>query len=605
MKVRNVSQIALIACINLLAICGGACASAAEPEPEPQAGVKVVGSPGSFRLLRNGQPYVIKGAGGTGSRKLLIASGANSIRTWGSDNIGQVLDEAQRDGLTVTVGIWLGHADALDYHNADAVKKQFEMCREVVQKYKDHPALLIWAFGNEMEGDGNDPAVWRAINDIAAMSKSIDPNHPTMTVTAELGGDKVKNLNTLCPNIDIMGINSYGGALSLAERYRKLGGVKPYVVTEFGPAGPWEMGKTRWGAPIELTSTEKGESYRKSYQAAVAGAAGQCLGSYAFLWGNKQEATATWFGMLLPDGSRLAAVDVMSEFWTGKAPANRVPRIESLTTPIADHLKPGQVITVDLKAIDPEGGPIKVKWVLTAEGREHFTGGRDEAVPIGFDGSILEFTNRQAKVKLPVSGGGYRVFAYVFDGAGGAAVANVPLSVDGPVVVEKGTKTDLPFVVYDEAGGKLPFAPTGWMGNTAGLKLDLASAEHPHTGKTCAQVVYSSPSGWAGVACQYPSDDWGDKPGGFDLTGAKKLSFWMRGASGGEKVKVEFGILGQDKQYFDTASGKLEVTLTREWTRYEVDLSGKDLSRIKTGFVFTLAGAPAPVTFFIDDVRYE
>ena len=74
---------------------------------------------------------------------------------------------------------------------------------------------------------------------------------------------------------------------------------------------------------------EKAARYRKTYEGAVANQP-LCLGSYAFTWGNKQEATATWFGMLLPDGSRLAAVDTMQELWTGKPPANRVPELRSL-----------------------------------------------------------------------------------------------------------------------------------------------------------------------------------------------------------------------------------------------------------------------------------
>ena len=45
-----------------------------------------------------------------------------------------------------------------------------------------------------------------------------------MTVIAELGGEKVKNLHRLCPDIDIVGINSYGGAASVPQRYRKAGG---------------------------------------------------------------------------------------------------------------------------------------------------------------------------------------------------------------------------------------------------------------------------------------------------------------------------------------------------------------------------------------------
>ena len=63
------------------------------------------------------------------------------------------------------------------------------------------------------------------------------------------------------------------------------------------------------------------------------------------------------------------------------------------------------------------------------------------------------------------------------------------------------------------------------------------------------------------------------------------LTFWARGASGGEVVTFQFGLLGKDKTYSDSASGKLDrVPLTKTWKSYKLDLKGLDLSRIKTGF---------------------
>ncbi len=67
----------------------------------------------------------------------------------------------------------------------------------------------------------------------------------------------MKNIHRLCPAIDIIGINSYGGAPSLGARYKSLGGTKPYILTEFGPPGIWEMAKDPIGAFPEPTSTEK------------------------------------------------------------------------------------------------------------------------------------------------------------------------------------------------------------------------------------------------------------------------------------------------------------------------------------------------------------
>src|SRR5450432_799797 len=68
---------------------------------------EVLQKDGKWELLRDGKPYFIKGAGGDGPKQLLADIGGNSVRLWGADDIGPVLDEAQKLGLTVTVGIWL------------------------------------------------------------------------------------------------------------------------------------------------------------------------------------------------------------------------------------------------------------------------------------------------------------------------------------------------------------------------------------------------------------------------------------------------------------------------------------------------------------------
>ncbi len=184
--------------------------------------------------------------------ELLAACGANSLRTWGADELEPILDRAHALGLTVTVGIWLGHErHGFDYTDADAVMKQEDDARAAILRYRNHPAVLMWGIGNEMEGyeEGANPAIWMAVDRIAAIAKELDPSHPTMTVMTELGGKRVPCVHRFCPNIDVVGINSYGGAPSIPERYRKAGGTKPYVVTEYGPRASGRRDATRSGCP--------------------------------------------------------------------------------------------------------------------------------------------------------------------------------------------------------------------------------------------------------------------------------------------------------------------------------------------------------------------
>lgn len=391
--------------------------------------VKVVGNVGAYSLSVGGKPFFIKGAGGDGPKPQLKELGGNSWRTWGADDLDNQLAEAQKLGMKLTIGIWLGHKEhGFKYDDAAAVAKQLQTARDVIAKYRNHPALLMWGIGNEMEaGQQDDPKVWGAVQDIAKAAHLLDPNHPTMTVVAEIGGNKVPDINKYCPDIDIIGINSYGGAPSVFERYKKAGGVKPYVLTEFGPLGQWEVGKTPWGAALEATSTEKAAHYKESYQKAVLDAKGYCLGSYAFTWGYKQEETSTWFGMLLPGGERVGAADIMSELWTGQTPKNRCPSIEELKVVGNPVGIPGQMLEFSLKVSDPDGDPLQVRWVLHGEATERGQGGSAEKVPPLFGQAIVSADQKHAAIRLPAIEGGYRLFAYVTDGKGGAAVGNVPV----------------------------------------------------------------------------------------------------------------------------------------------------------------------------------
>lgn len=165
----------------------------------------------------------------------------------------------------------------------------------------------------------------------------------------------------------------------------------------------------------------------------------------------------------------------------------------------------------------------------------------------------------------------------------------------------------LPFTVYDDKGsGRNHYVPSGWMGNTKGIKMDEGCTASPHHGKTCLRFEYSGTGDWAGVVWQDPVNDWGEMAGGWNLTGAKKLSFWARGESGDESPVFKFGILGADKKFPDSSGGEIDdVKLTREWKKYSIELDGKDLSCVKTGFAWTLPAQGHPVTFYLDDIQFE
>ena len=564
--------------------------------------VELTKSEQGWQLLRGGEPYFIRGAGGSASLERLAAAGGNSVRTWSTDGVGDILDEAHALGLTVTVGIWLGHErHGFDYDDESQVAEQLERARAAVLRYKDHPALLLWGIGNEMEGfdEGDNPSIWRAVNDVAAMVKELDPHHPTIAITAFVHGERVEFVHRRSPAVDIHGVNAYGGAQVVPEWLRDRGASKPFVLTEFGPLGPWEVPKTAWGAPYEPTSTEKAAFYRESYEKAIAAAPGFALGSYAFLWGNKMEATETWFGMFLEDGSRTAAIDVMSEIWSGKAADDLAPAVEPLQVDGQSEVEPGSELQVNASVADPEGGEIRARWALRPESGDYETGGDFRPDLPDIEGAVLEGRIDGATVRMPAEPGPYRLFLFAYDEAGNAATANLPLLVKGKI----GTR--FPVSVYEDGFLNMPWVPSGWMGGIEHLTLDGEFAAERYQGANSIRMRYEGKFGWVGVAWQDPPNNWGDQDGGYDLTGARELELWARGEYGGERVSFGVGLLEDDKAHSDSGIAKVDgIELSREWQRYRVPLEGLDLSSIKTGFVVTLTGRSSPVTIYLDGIRF-
>ena len=198
-------------------------------------------------------------------------------------------------------------------------------------------------------------------------------------------------------------------------------------------------------------------------------------------------------------------------------------------------------------------------------------------------------------------------------------------SVSGEVESEKGSETPKsapvvknadgsfkPFYVYADAGSpENHYDPSGWMGDPGDLTMSQESITDPHGGSSSIKISYTAKktqgAGWAGVYWQNPSNNWGSKAGGYDLTGAKKLTFWARGEKGGERVE-EIKVGGITGEYPDSdVAGIGPVLLTTEWKQYTIDLSGKDLSSISGGFCWVASAASAPegITFYLDDIVYE
>ncbi|MBL8014200.1 MAG: hypothetical protein JNN05_10165 [Candidatus Omnitrophica bacterium] len=171
-----------------------------------------------------------------------------------------------------------------------------------------------------------------------------------------------------------------------------------------------------------------------------------------------------------------------------------------------------------------------------------------------------------------------------------------------------------PFAVYKDKGSFNKFAPSGYMPTGECLYMNDAWTESCAQGKTCIKVIYDidcskKSRNWAGIYWLNPADNWGDRRGGYNLTGAQKLTFWARGEKGGERIEeFKIGGVGRAMEYPDSDSAFIgPVILTKEWKEYTIDLRGKELSYISGGFAWvsnTDANAESCV-FYLDEIEYK
>jgi len=400
-------------------------------------------SPEAFELTVDGQPTFIKGAVGNTRIDLVKKYGGNGIR---AGYTKEDLDEAWKLGLMVLVNLPVAaQRDGFDYDDVEAVHAQYEKILQIVRDTKEHPAVLMWALGNELDHVPQkiyepdkiyyNMKVWDAVNDLAKAIHDIDPNHPVMTVVGSITEHKINALNVQCPDIDLLGVNEYGELLLIPERLRQWKWTRPYMVTEWGPTGFWQTPQTPWGYHIEETSSEKADKYKERYEEAILKDK-MCLGSFVFLWRQHQEYTHTWFGMFDKEWRETEAVDVMRYEWTGKWPENKAPRVDSMRIngKSADDfvdLAPGERAVAEVWMHDADkDDSIGYEWELLPEQTDFGYGGRGEMKPAAIscsmekisDGSTIKFT-------APTSTGAYRLFVAGYDKGNHVAFANIPLYV--------------------------------------------------------------------------------------------------------------------------------------------------------------------------------
>lgn len=430
--------IKIIPVLAMIIISG--CSSGNKHEASGPSKVELIEEANGYRVYVNGEPFYMKGAGFEGSDPSSVAKfGGNSIRTWrpGDQFITgeQKLDQAHANGLMVVLGLDIARErHGFDYDDQDAVKKQLEATREVVMKYKDHPALLAWGIGNELNLRYTNKKVWDAVNEISEMIKEISPNHLTTTMLAGARPEVIQAVAERTPSLDFLSFQLYGSIHKLPGYIAESGYKGAYAMTEWGVTGHWERPLTEWGRPIEENSHMKAMAYKERYQNIIAADDYHCIGSFVFLWGQKQERTPTWYGMFLESGEKTEAVDVMQYLWTGTYPENRAPQMQHFlingsTAYENVYLSTNEEFVAEVFVTDPDGDKLSYKWEILPEVPvdQQSDGGDFEPRP----STCFKHESEENIITIPApeKPGEYRLFVYALDGNNSAATANIPFYV--------------------------------------------------------------------------------------------------------------------------------------------------------------------------------
>ncbi len=404
--------------------------------------VQIVPVGNGFRLLREDRPYFIKGAAGRARPDLVRAAGGNAIRTYTTDGLDTLLDRAHALGLSVMAGIYLGReCEGFNYQDTLAVAQQHRMALDVVERHKHHPALLCWALGNELDNESEQPQLmWRRVNELALAVKNADPDHP-VTTCVSFWAPSLKILFDGVPALDFVSINAFGNLWEVDQYFRQQ--IKqPYLISEWGTSGPWEVQRTEWSAPVEKSLREKHTQIRDTYRRHIAANTSHCLGSFAFYWGQKQETSPTWFSFFSENGEKTTLVDLSYELWGGGKPANQAPVPDTILAAGQGvtrnrYLQSGAITDASVQATDPDGDPLSYRWEITPEGSVFNPDdiGR-ELKPDSLRGLIVENAGKRIRFRVPAKTGPYRLAVLIRDGQGGAAYAALPFYAVNHQLVE-------------------------------------------------------------------------------------------------------------------------------------------------------------------------
>lgn len=238
-------------------------------KPESTGNVKISGR----QILVNGEPFLIKGVGYQPTPigeypwscdiysnpqiynrdlPLLREMGCNVIRTWDRVTSYEFLDACWNNGenpIYLIMGFWINAKEQggkqRDITDSSYRIEIIESFKNYVSQFKDHPSVLMWLPGGEMnyqcESNGIDKKFWYTLlNELSFAAYQIEGNsyHPVTTDNgeiAEIGDDLLNTNDESLPGLDVWGATIYRGNTfgTLFTEYEAKS-AKPFWIAEFG-----------------------------------------------------------------------------------------------------------------------------------------------------------------------------------------------------------------------------------------------------------------------------------------------------------------------------------------------------------------------------------
>ncbi|MDD5491970.1 MAG: glycoside hydrolase family 2 TIM barrel-domain containing protein [bacterium] len=274
--------------------------------PLMAANVKIVGR----QMLVDGKPFTVKGVNygytpvGSGYSTydwtihpefykadfaLIRAMGANTVRFHSMPTDTKLLDAAYEYGLFVIITCTVDwNKDFNVQANRDKVLSDLTT---TVNKWKDHPAILMWLIGNEINFHTTSLTAWYSLlNDCAVKVHELEGmnHHPVTSAEANidmLGSVVNRSDDAHVPDVDVWAAQVYRGATtgfdSMFEEYAAKS-TKPLILTEFG----CDAYNTATNAEDENSQAEtiKNELNIIETHLSALNAAEECVGGCIFQW---------------------------------------------------------------------------------------------------------------------------------------------------------------------------------------------------------------------------------------------------------------------------------------------------------------------------------